>query len=670
MNKIDISNLLIIIPIIAFVIMGVYLLLNKKKKKSVIVKEKKGGKWIGHLHKFYSACPLLKKYYIKTTNMVQQMYPADAFSVKKRSVETVSRGFTFFLLSLVVVVLISGGDILYMLTGGFVAFVLMSDNISNKIRKQEVTLLKQFQDFLELLRYHYNECNKVDDAIDRALEESPYELSLHIQKIYDVVTDVDLDGATEKYTQEPNNKFFLMFCSICSTIMKQGDRKLTGDGVTVFLNNIKHLQEELNVELLKIEQIKTEFQAIVGICMAPILFLKPIEIWANSNMPELSTYYTGAYGTVCMFIIFFVSVIGYSKIDALKNGGNDENVEFWEKVANLPLISRYLNRKIDKNYSKAKKINDDMKRIGNMLSVKGFYVKRIIFSILCMILVNVVIILSDTNEKNNLANDFSDAFNTSYAVDTEYTDILRDTAELEFKMHMKDKKLTEEELNQRVYDDLVAQGTITKTAEIEAVSGEVSSRLIKYHNQYYKFWYLLITFAVGIFGYNIPEMLLKSRKKASEMDMEDEVIQFQSIALIMMHIKESTVEGTLEWMEKFAKCFKYSITKCLLNIDAGELEALEQLKSDEPSSQFHKIVNSLMSVDRVGMEAAFDSTETERKYLSEKRKEDNKKMTHRKAGTASKIAFGVLFTVIGLYLIAPFAMISMSMMTQLNAVLR
>lgn len=667
--SLDISDLFIIIPAILLIfVLGYYFYLRKKNNTAIVSNSGINGKNVMRLHKLFRSFPILRKFYERTYNSVQQMYPSDTFAVTKMAVNTVTRGFLIFIGCILLIILISGFDILYMFTGILVAYVLMTNSIASKLQKQEKKLLSQFQEFLETLRYHYNETNKVDDAIDLCMEEMPYELSLHIQKIHDVVVSTDIDEAAELYTQEPNNKFFLMFCSICATVMKQGDRKLP-KGVTVFLNNIKHLQEELNVELLKIKQKEAEFRGVVAISMLPVLALKPIELWARGSMPDIVPYYNGAYGTVVMFLIFFIAIYASNKIDTLKNGGSEENLKLWDRIASLPGVRLYLQKKMEINFSKTRKMEDDMKRAGVLLTVPTLYVKKYVFAIIFALLVNIVAIVSMESEKSAFLNDFDQVFTSGYAADKEYTQSLVDTASYMTKYHLKDKNISYEDLNTVIFDDVVYTSGITKVSDAKAIADIAVERIQSYRETYYQWYLVIISVLAALLGYRVPDFMLSAKKKAMEMDMEDEIIQFQSIALIMMHIKEATVEGTLEWMERFARCFKVSIMRCSLNIDSGEQQALEALKEEEPSPQFQKIVNSLMTVDRVGMEAAFDSVEVERDFLREKRKKDNEEVTHKKAGKAWGMVYLMLGAVIGLWLIGPMLLMSTSMQDQLTTMM-
>lgn len=656
---------------VLYILMGLFALVciviatqKKNKSNKIAVTKVNSGKWVLRADRLYSSIPFLSKYYQKIYRNVHQNYPASVFAIKRRAVQTATRGFGTFVIAIIFVCIVAKGDILFLLTGFLTSFILMTNMINDKFTKQEMQILSQMQKFLEVLRYHYNECNKVDDAMERAMAESPKEITLHIQQIYDVITDVDIDVASEEYATKSHNRFFLLLCSICSTITKQGDRPLP-EGVTVFLNSIKHLQEELNVEIAKKRMIKRAFSMISIFCLVPVFIMKPFEIMFVSSQPDLAKYYNGAYGTAVMFLVFFLTLVGNMIIENLKDGRIVENKNLWKKISELPFVRTYIGKKISKNFSKAKKIQYSLKRVGSSISVSMFYAEKLTSAIAVMLLFTVVIFSVDFKEKQTLLNDFTEVFSADYAIDETYIEDLKEFAQNEVELNIREKGLTEEEISQSILDDLVSEGTVAKASEAKAIADSLAKRVTDYNNIYFRFYYILIMYALGVIGYMIPDFVLRSRYKAMEMEMEDEITQFQSIALIMMHIKESTVEDTLVWMEKFSRCFKNSITTCITNLDSGEEDALNDLKEKETAPQFHKIINSLINVDKVGFEAAFDSLETERKFLTEKRSEDNKEVIKKKSKKAWAIVYVILFAVIGLWVIGPMLMMSSSMSDQI-----
>lgn len=145
------------------------------------------------------------------------------------------------------------------------------------------------------------------------------------------------------------------------------------------------------------------------------------------------------------------------------------------------------------------------------------------------------------------------------------------------------------------------------------------------------------------------------------MNMEDEVMQYHAIILMLMHIDRVSVEDILKWMEQFAVVFKDSISKCLNNFENGDMEALEQLKIDEPFVPFSRIVENLQSAsDKIPIVRAFDQLKVERGYYQEKRKMDNEITLNKKGMWGKMIAFVPLIATIFLYILLPFILISIN----------
>lgn len=141
--------------------------------------------------------------------------------------------------------------------------------------------------------------------------------------------------------------------------------------------------------------------------------------------------------------------------------------------------------------------------------------------------------------------------------------------------------------------------------------------------------------------------------------MEDEVMQFHTIILMLIHIERIHVEDILNWMEQFSDIFKSSIAKCINNYEYGDRQALEQLALDEPYVPFVRIIENLQSAaDKITIEHAFDELKTEREYYQEKRKQDNEILVNKKGLWGKFIAFIPLGATIFLYLLLPFILVS------------
>ena len=146
--------------------------------------------------------------------------------------------------------------------------------------------------------------------------------------------------------------------------------------------------------------------------------------------------------------------------------------------------------------------------------------------------------------------------------------------------------------------------------------------------------------------------------------MEDEVMQFQTIILMLMRIERVNVEIILEWLERYSNIFRGPITKCVNNYEAGAWEALEVLRTDTNYPLFIRIVESLQAaVEKIPIIDAFDELDSERDYYQAKRRESNERLIKRKGMIGKVIGFAPMVTMFVVYLIGPLVFIGLTSMT-------
>ena len=149
-----------------------------------------------------------------------------------------------------------------------------------------------------------------------------------------------------------------------------------------------------------------------------------------------------------------------------------------------------------------------------------------------------------------------------------------------------------------------------------------------------------------------------------QLEMENEVMQFQTIILMLMKIERVNVEMILEWLERYSNIFRDPISKCVNNYESGPWEALEELKNELAFPQMIRIVESLQAaVEQIPIREAFDELDTERSYYQEKRKESNEILISRKSMIGKVLGFAPMVVLFVGYLILPLCVIGMTSMT-------
>ena len=257
----------------------------------------------------------------------------------------------------------------------------------------------------------------------------------------------------------------------------------------------------------------------------------------------------------------------------------------------------------------------------------------------------------------NTLKNFADEFSESVAPSDEYLQTMKETAKIYSNSlkTLKADETSEDQITQMVMSDT----TVTKESYAREVARVVLNRINKYQNTYYKWYYIVVSFAIAFIAYMIPTWLLKFKSNAIKMRMEDEVIQFQSLMLILMHIDGTTLPIIMEWLERFSYVFKADITKCRLNLCRGYNKALLKLKEDNESCEsFELFVEKLMNINNVGVEKAFLRMEIDRDTQIENRKEDQQTSRDKRSMTAGLITFIPVIVEFIFYIIIPSSLLS------------
>ena len=654
-----------LIAIAVCLVLYILLTISIRKKRSLtpVRGTKASMKGIYWLYRFFSQTPVIKRYYQKIKTFLEINYPADEMSIKRKATITTAKCVGGALLLVIFVISISGGDWFYICMGAFMAYFIFTYFITAAQESLDKKLLVQLGDFITNIRHHYSAQGNVEDSIYDTLDETPYEMGLHATKIYKMLTATNVEHEVDKYKDIAPNKFILTMVAICATIKEYGDKTLD-DGQSLFLTNINYLKEEINVELIKRRRNAFLFSGLITLTLLPLFFLKAIEAWGTSNIPEMTNFYNGPAGTTVMAGIFIVTVIVYQLISNLKDGHVDDERD--HKLINwlltIPIVNKLVTIEINRHYTKHLRIDDGLKMVGDRIGVKGFLVKRILFGILAILMINLVIFTAEWRTKHNLLNDFKTTFESSIVPNEEYRQAMRDAA-IDYTLSCRNMADTPEN-RQKIQAEIEKRGISSKFSA--QVTDEVFYRVAKYKDVYYRWWFMLINILGYFAGYYLPYLILQYKLRIVKMDMEDEVIQYQTIVLILMHVDGMLVDTVLDWLERFSFCFRQSIQECIINLEYSTRKALQKMKNQETFPPFRRFVDNLLMVEDEDILTAFSEIETDREYYKEKRKTDNEIISTQKAEVGKIVAFVPLILTLVIYMILPFALYSMEMMKSIG----
>ena len=681
---------LIGIGVLFAIIVIAYLIIRKKMNTSGIreiqklragTEEKKFSSEILYqkLYVIYLKIPFLKRYLLKVRRRLEIINIDDEYLTRKQASKILTNTILIIIpLSLIIILLTKNSPLILSFLLMFEVFMIdtfiggMVDKIDNKLLKQQIN-------FFAEIRHAYHEFNMVEEAIYQvAQDDDTTEMSRQAEKIYEVLISDDPESELEKYYDVAPNSYLKEFAGISYLTKEFGDRTINGS--SLYLKNLNNITQEMQLEILKRDKLDYVFQSLSLISIVPILAIEPIKNWAISQFSFTQSFYNGRTGMIVQILVLLLTFICYLLVRKLKDNGstniNTKNKENpWQaKLYKIKFIRKIVDLFIPKEGTKDyRKIKKNLKDAASKDKIEWIYINRIALCIVTFILSVTVISYLHKITINNVYTDPTTDYNIIGQMsekDTKKAMKLTESDNQYIKRYVGNTKVTQQEIERVMKSGTVNKDYVeSKDTEISTAAERVLKKIKTVNSENMKWFELLLAMVFAVIAYNMPIWMLIFQAKMRQLEMEDEVMQFHTIILMLMKIERVNVEIILEWLERYANIFKEPISKCVNNYESGPWEALEQLKEDVSYQPFIQIVESLQAaVEKIPIADAFDELDTERDYYQARRKESNDRLISRKGMIGRGIGFAPMVVLFVGYLIVPLVFIGLtSMTTSFNA---
>lgn len=668
---------LLAVSVIGITVLLVYLRLLKHKykknsalfaKDNLVVKNKSSFKDIFDrlyqmVYMTFVKMPVIKYYTKKTRLKLEMTNDYTEYEIRKRTGKYMLIAVIFIFVSLFV--LLNLVNDLYMSLIVIVGVLIIAEkmidlgitSVSNKI-------LRQMPDTFTAIRHAFHEHGMIDEAFNTAIDEmGDKEIGPQLKKIKEAIISDNPEVELEKYYDTAPNRFLKLFAGISYLTYDLGDRKV--DGTSVYLKNLNNILQDIYLEILKQDKINYMFRSLNIIAVVPLICIKPLQAWAESNFPALLNFYNSSFGFIMQSLIIISIFVSYLMLRIVKEDSEQikfdrvASVKWQDKLYKITIVKLVVDAfKSRPHTKKNRKETMLIKNTNSYLTIEWLYVNKITAAVVTFILALILMFNVTRIDVKATYNKISDEF-LSFGQLTEQQEQAAQAINDRDKTYIdkyKNKNVTKEQLEMEFADP------VTGKADADEVT-RVYDKIQSVKNSYIKFWQVLTSFVLAFIAYYVPSIILFIRNKIREMEKENEIMQFQSIILMLMYIDRIDVQTILEWLCRFSYAFKEPIATCLNNYESGAYEALEELKEDVPYKDFQRIIEQLQSaVERIPIRDAFDELETERAFFHERRKEGNERLIKKKTAIGKVLGFTPMVLLIGGYLVAPLMIVSIMQM--------
>ena len=627
------------------------------------------------LYTFYLKTPFFKRYLLKLRRRLAIINVEDEYLTRRQAAKILTNTLLIVIpLAILIIIITHNNTLLMVMLLVFELFMIdtfmdgMVDKLDNKLLKEQI-------EFFSEIRHAYHEFNMVEEAIYQvAQDDDKPEMSRQAEKIYEVLISNDPESELEKYYDIAPNSYLKEFAGISYLTKEFGDRKI--DNSSLYLKNLNNITQEMQLEILKRDKLDYTFQSLAVISIVPMLFIEPIKNWASSQFSFTEAFYNGKNGMLVQILLLIVTFVCYILTRKLKDNGstnmNTKNTKnpWQEKLYKIPVIKKVIDLFIpNKGTKEYRTLTKNMKNAASKDKIEWIYINRITLCILIFIVSVFLIGQLHQITINNVYTDPTVTFNVLGEMNDKDKKTAMELTESDNQYIRKLKgnsKITQADVEKAMKSGKINKDYVnSKDAEIETAAIRILGKIEKVNTEKMQWFEFLIAMVLGVIAYNSPIWLLKFQAKMREMEMEDEVMQFNTIILMLMKIERVNVEIILEWLERYANIFKEPISKCVNNYESGAWEALEQLKEDVTYQPLIRIVESLQAaVEKIPIADAFDELDTERDYYQEKRKESNERLIAKKGKIGKAIGFAPMVILFVGYLIVPLVFIGLTSMTE------
>ena len=621
------------------------------------------------LYIFFSRVPFIKRYVLKLRRRLEILNIDDEYITRRDVAKILTKALVILIPLIIITILVTKSNYLLMFILLIFELFMIDILIEGSVDKKDNELLTQQLDFFSEIRHAYHEFNMVEEAIYQVSQDDEKDISRQGEKIYEILTSDDPETELEKYYDVAPNNYLKEFAGISYLTKEFGDRKI--DGASLYLKNVDNITQEMQIEILKRDKLSYVFRSLSFISIAPVLLLEPLKSWAVSNFSFVKNWYYGKSGMIVQILILIITFISYILVRKLKDNGsvnmNTQNTEnpwqakLYKNKFAKKMIDLFLPKDGTKEYKKVKQLLTDA---ASPLKMEWVYINRIALAIVTFV-VSIFVFM----------------YLHQIAIDYEYTQPTTDynLISMSTKDEAKAMELTKQD---NVFLDMF-RGKLDTTQkdieralskskyyqdstdeEIETAAKRILGKLQVVNSESFQWFELLLAFVFAIIGYMSPIWLLMFQAKMRQLEMEDEVMQFQTIILMLMRIERINVEMMLEWLERYSNIFKSQITRCVNDYESGAWEALENLKNDISYLPLIRIVESMQAaVEKIPIKDAFDELDSEREYYRDKRKESNERLIKRQGMIGKVIGFAPMICLFVGYLIIPLVFIGLTSMS-------
>lgn len=628
------------------------LILDRKKSSKIKKGKKRSNKHLFksstyyRLHKLFSENFLTRKGFYKIHVRLSELSVYASNELKIMEVRYYMLAQLYYILIIAYGVFVTK-DIYTVIVMIFMATIIKKTFVDKQIAKLHEKLLAQLLDTLINIRQEYYRRGYIPESI-LAAEKGPM-VTNAINEIYKCLTAVDGRERLEEFYATNPFKILKTFAGISFIINKTGDKKDEA-GHSNYVNALDMIITEIRLAIQLNYKRRASFGIIEYIPLIPVFTLKIIDNFLLGVFPTTSVFYSGVLGYLGKTIIVIVSLICYKivlevgSISVVKKDDRNKFVLSLQKQEWFKQLTINIKPKATKRRVKAQQL---IKNSLTAKTVEHLYAIKIVYFVTAITVTIILCIVATQIGKEYIYE--STAANGLMASIKE-GDIDKD---LQLRMDKRylalDHQPTKEETQKLV--ESTYKGLVP--SKVDEETNRLYHKYIYYHNAYFKWWMVILAFINGWLAWLAPSMLLKLRTRLVRSEALEDVLQLQTIIVILSGTSSDTMD-ILYWLQKQSTVHSLILSDAYNEYAADPQMALLKLRSRSSLPEFKRLVDKLtLTIYKCSMRKAFEDLINDRQHMLEMRRTTQETALANKRARIGMLVFVPVGLVIMGYIILP-----------------
>ncbi|GKX28632.1 hypothetical protein SH1V18_11120 [Vallitalea longa] len=527
------------------------------------------------------------------------------------------------------------------------SFIVKTILVDKQINHIHFKLLQQLLDALSSIRQCYLRLGVIPDSIAEA-NVGPL-LKHAFEDIYLILTAADGERRLEEFYASTPFKLLQTFSGVCYILNNSGDSKLS-NGSSNFIQAMGMMHSEVQMEIQRLTLQRAKFGVLEYLPVIPLVTLKFIESFFISQIPGTATIYHGPLGYISKVLIFLSSIIGYITITKINSPmvikKDDRNIII-DKIIKNKTFESIVKDFIPKKSRPLKKKKYLLEKSMSSKDIVYLYASKLICSLLAFTLSLFFIYFSIELGKDFILTNVREvSLVAGENLDEHDIEIRQEMDDVYLNNH---PMLNTNKTRDFVNTYLPELQEYDKQAQIERLQSKYKS----YNNTFFKWWMILICYALAVLAWRIPELLLRARIWLLKTEAEEDVLQLQTIITILMNTSTDTMQ-TLYWLQRQSRVHRNILIDAYHEYPSDPEMALHKLKSKVTVPEFKRIVDKLiLTIHQISLADAFSDLISEREHLVRIREITQQATLKKKRSFVSPLSMAPLLLTTALYILMP-----------------